>query len=402
MSEDPYISNPYSTGGGGYDFEILVGTFYLISMLKRSVPLGLNKGFIEGISFQAKYNGHLLDDIVLKCSNNCTLSIQVRHDVKFTKKNTEFNSLLKECLKNFKKPDFNPAKDKNCIVVGVFHININQIRKICKYSETSLSHDEFLKKIKAQNFLDIKGKELFDVISGIIKEDEGHNDIKENHETNVNIKIWKFFKSFLILHIEIESDSATHYNQSLNNLGDLLKNPSRDQVPAFSYLKNQVAKYDKYAGSFNYNSLFDDISSRFAFKESKILINEDEKPVIIIIIDKLKHFFDAYLRYIHMTEVEKKEMRLPKHSLDPFPNLVYDHTIILETLGITVHTIKRPEQGDVITHLTFFNNKFFFQLGSGATLLNQDTMEKIRSKDGCESIIEEIKTRARKKYKINI
>ena len=59
MSKEPQrISSPFSTGGGGYDFEHLVGTYYLISMLKKSIPLGLQEGIIEQVKFQAKYDGH--------------------------------------------------------------------------------------------------------------------------------------------------------------------------------------------------------------------------------------------------------------------------------------------------------------------------------------------------------
>lgn len=39
MAKKTQISNPYSTRGGGYDFEYLVGTYYLISMLKKSIPV---------------------------------------------------------------------------------------------------------------------------------------------------------------------------------------------------------------------------------------------------------------------------------------------------------------------------------------------------------------------------
>lgn len=101
MAKKPRISNPYSTGGGGYNFEYLVGTYYLISMLKKSIPLGLEEGEIEKVKFQAKYDGHFLDDIVLICSNNCSLSIQVRRKVKFTERDTEFKSIIIECYKNF-------------------------------------------------------------------------------------------------------------------------------------------------------------------------------------------------------------------------------------------------------------------------------------------------------------
>ena len=95
MVKDPqHISNPYSTGGGGFDFEYLVGTYYLISMLKKSIPLGREEGIINHVKFQAKYSGHFLDDIVVICSNDCSLSIQVRHTVKFTEKDSEFKSLI--------------------------------------------------------------------------------------------------------------------------------------------------------------------------------------------------------------------------------------------------------------------------------------------------------------------
>ena len=56
-TEDIGLSNPFSTGGGGTTFEQLVGASYLVSLLEKDIPRGLDWGIIKDVKFQHRWQG---------------------------------------------------------------------------------------------------------------------------------------------------------------------------------------------------------------------------------------------------------------------------------------------------------------------------------------------------------
>ena len=55
MDEAPQATNvasPFSTGGGGSDFERRVGAYYLAMALLRSIPRGQDAGLTREVRFQ--------------------------------------------------------------------------------------------------------------------------------------------------------------------------------------------------------------------------------------------------------------------------------------------------------------------------------------------------------------
>ena len=272
MSKEPQrISSPFSTGGGGYDFEYLVGTYYLISMLKKSIPLGLEEGNIEKVKFQAKYDGHFLDDIGLICSSDCSLSIQVRRKVKFTEKDPEFKSIIIECYKNFSKDDFNPNKDRNCIAVGIHHHHIPNLRQLHEIAKTSVDQEEFTRKILNEGFVSKETKNIQEILKKILE----RGIITHKLKAFTNEDLWNFIKSLVILQFDIEHISGTHYNQCLNDLNEILEE-DLDGIKLFSFLKKRVTEYEKYGGTFQYEKLIAEVSKNFKLKTTQKTKNKSD------------------------------------------------------------------------------------------------------------------------------
>jgi hypothetical protein len=57
---DNRVSNPYSTGGGGTNFEHDVGALYLAALLTEQIPAGVQDGKVKKVQFQALHVGGLL------------------------------------------------------------------------------------------------------------------------------------------------------------------------------------------------------------------------------------------------------------------------------------------------------------------------------------------------------
>jgi hypothetical protein len=56
----------FSTGGGGFEFEDLVGGFAAAALLASAEPFGVEIGVPGSIRFQAKALGYFLDDLVVE------------------------------------------------------------------------------------------------------------------------------------------------------------------------------------------------------------------------------------------------------------------------------------------------------------------------------------------------
>ena len=360
MAKKPRISNPYSTGGGGYDFEYLVGTYYLISMLKKSIPLGLEEGYIEKVKFQAKYDGHFLDDIVLICSNDCSLSIQVRRKVKFTKNDNEFKSLIIECYHNFKKDDFNPNLDRNCIAVGIYHHHIPNLRQLHEIAKTSIDQDEFIRKIQSKGFISKDTKNILEIIKIVLEDYITIQKLK----VFTNEDLWKFIKSLVVLQFDIESISGTHYNQCLNDLNEILvKND--DVIKLFSFLKNRVAEYEKYGGTFQYKKLIDEVSKSF-----KLKITQKPKK-------KIEYFSDNYniMRELFFNKdfdgSEEYLLKLEKANPTNFELKIYSAFInFRKSLRLpNSSTHKKSLYITFCEELSIYSNNYFYKIKNANTIV---------------------------------
>src|SRR5260221_1551678 len=99
---DNQRSNPFSTGGGGVTFKQQVGAYYLVSLLASDIPRGLNNGICHSVAFQRRWDGALLDDIVITSrSANGTerhLMLQAKHEITVSAART--NDLFRQVIRD--------------------------------------------------------------------------------------------------------------------------------------------------------------------------------------------------------------------------------------------------------------------------------------------------------------
>ncbi|MFW8628558.1 hypothetical protein [Deinococcus sp. ME38] len=77
---------PKNTSGSGFDYEELVGGWYVVLMLAGSPPFGEDLGRIEQVAFQGNVDGWFLDDVVLRLRRGAA----VHHVALSVKSNTQF------------------------------------------------------------------------------------------------------------------------------------------------------------------------------------------------------------------------------------------------------------------------------------------------------------------------
>ena len=143
------LSNPFSTGGGGVDFEHRVQATFLLALLVEgfSPLLGLP---ITSIDFQAKRQGYDTDDFVVMSSKNGHVSkllCQIKHGIQITENET-FQKVISAAWCDFKKTEFNKQRDKIVIITNpITNANTNALRFIYDQANSASNSEDFLDRI---------------------------------------------------------------------------------------------------------------------------------------------------------------------------------------------------------------------------------------------------------------
>ena len=95
-------ASPFSTGGGGYEYERKVAAVYLAAMMSGEAAPGA-AGTITKVKFQQRPAGHLLDDLVVVFDRDDgahTLSLQVKHGLR-PDTSSDFRGVIAKCWQMF-------------------------------------------------------------------------------------------------------------------------------------------------------------------------------------------------------------------------------------------------------------------------------------------------------------
>src|SRR5690606_4306460 len=86
MAELKEQSNPFSTGGGGVNFESRVQASFIVALLAGTpIPCMPTNAHVKEISFQNRYAGVHTDDLLVVSkdlvNNKRNLHIQIKHEI---------------------------------------------------------------------------------------------------------------------------------------------------------------------------------------------------------------------------------------------------------------------------------------------------------------------------------
>jgi hypothetical protein len=147
-------NNPFSTGGGGPNFETRVQAAFAVLMLTSgSVPC-LPHWPIRKIKLQGKYAGYNTDDFIVytKDSNStreAKLLAQIKHSIGITEGNETFSEVIQAAWSDFQNPDvFTIGIDAFALITGpLSSTNINDVRPLLEWARYSENGEEFIAKV---------------------------------------------------------------------------------------------------------------------------------------------------------------------------------------------------------------------------------------------------------------
>lgn len=199
-------SNPFSTGGGGVNFETRVQATFVIALLAGLyVPCLSSTMKAKKIKFQSKYEGINTDDFLLyavdsKGSEN-KLFAQIKHEISMTERDSIFKEVINNAWHDFKSDHFNLNADLIVLITGTLSKNdINNILPILDWAKYASSSSEFIKKVNTKGFTSKDKINKLEVFR--------HQLNMANQAAITDEEFWLFLKTFQVISYDLDSKSS--------------------------------------------------------------------------------------------------------------------------------------------------------------------------------------------------
>ena len=235
------ISNAFSTGGGGVNFEQQIQAMFLLSLLIDGFCPAMNEQ-TKKIYFQAKHLGYDVDDLVVITYRNESegkMLCQIKHSITATEKDKTFQEVICAAWNDFNKEDFNRDRDRIALVTAQISNKAQQsLRFLHAEAIGSIDAEAFKERIDMPVFSNDDNKKMLDAIKKCISLAKGCEPTNE--------EVWKFCKVFILLLCDM--DCVESVNRALS--ASLIKcNSPENPILVWSRLVEYAGQCNQVAAS---------------------------------------------------------------------------------------------------------------------------------------------------------
>ncbi|MEN8312518.1 hypothetical protein ABFO81_03045 [Acinetobacter baumannii] len=203
-------SNPFSTGGGGVNFETRVQASFAIALLTQScVPCLSPNMRPQELKFQNKYDGSNTDDFVLvasdKLGNKSKLYAQIKHEITISdsigsnENSSIFSDVIKSAWDDFQKDYFDKKNDAIALITGPLpKVDIANTLPLLEWARYSSSASEFIKKSNTKRFTsEAKLNKL-----GALRKQLDH---ANGDQAITDEQFWEFLRVFYLVSFDLDA-----------------------------------------------------------------------------------------------------------------------------------------------------------------------------------------------------
>lgn len=254
------LSNSFSTGNGGGNFEQRIQALFLLSLLIDGFCPAMNQK-TKCIYFQAKHNGYDVDDLVVVTDGGNgqlegRLHCQVKHRITISENDKTFQEVIEAAWSDFKKDGFNIARDRIALATSQMAVqSIQALRFLNDQASHSTDEKDFFERIRQSRFTNQTTRSVLSTIKNCIQ--------RENDGEVTDLELWEFCKIFVLLLFDL--DYAYSINRILTE--SLIKCNSdfgADQV--WSSLVSYAGECNQNAATINCENIQDKIRALFKGK----------------------------------------------------------------------------------------------------------------------------------------
>lgn len=253
-------SNPFSTGGGGPNFETRVQAAFTVLMLSGRLAPCLPPFPITKVKLQGRYAGFNTDDFIVfakqpETEGEARLLAQIKHDVSITAGDTTFAEVIHSTWNDFKDESFNPRTDALALITGPLSAtDINDVRPILEWARHAENEAEFFTKISTANFSSDAKRKKLKAFKMHLKTANGETDVSDR-------KFWEFLKSFHLIGYDLDTESGS----TLSLLHSLIAQYSNEAASSlWTRVVDAVQVANQNAGTLTLETLPEDIRTSFS------------------------------------------------------------------------------------------------------------------------------------------
>lgn len=252
-------SNPFSTGGGGVNFETRVQAAFTVLMLSGRLAPCLPPFPIIKIKLQGRYAGFNTDDFIVfakqpETEREARLLAQIKHDISITAKDTTFAEVIQSTWNDFKDESFNPGTDALALITGPLSAtDINDVRPILEWARHAENEEEFFTKINTSNFSSDAKRKKLEAFKTHLKTANGETDVSDR-------QLWEFLKVFHLIGYDLDTESGS----TLSLLHSLIAQYANESTPSlWARIVDAVQISNQNAGTITLETLPEDIRTAF-------------------------------------------------------------------------------------------------------------------------------------------
>ena len=258
-------SNPFSTGGGGTNFETRVQAAFTVLMLTGCIAPCLPPYPITKLKLQGHYAGFATDDFIvftkhIQTAKEAKLLAQIKHDIHITTNDETFAEVIKSAWNDFTGKEFNKGSDALVLITGPLSAtDTNNVRPILEWARSCENEKEFVDKINTHNFSSDAKRTKLEVFKKQLK--------MANSEIEVSDKqLWEFLKAFHLIGYDLDAEAGS----TLSLLYSLIAQYSKDELEAHLWARivDFVQTANQNAGTLVLETLPEDIRGAFGNADS--------------------------------------------------------------------------------------------------------------------------------------
>ncbi|WP_461633500.1 hypothetical protein [Labilibaculum euxinus] len=200
----------FQKGGGGTNFEQLVQTAFLTTLIIRGNVPCIDSGELSEVALQVTNRGYETDDFMAtakSASGEHRILIQVKHDISFTADNEKFKEVINAFWKDYNNTSiFDKSKDKLIIVKnGLTKDEKNHLKSLFNWATNHATEADFITEVNR-----IKGKKnRLNVFREVLKEANSNTDLTDK-------ELWEFLKCVDVLEYDFLNEGSVDKTYFLN------------------------------------------------------------------------------------------------------------------------------------------------------------------------------------------
>jgi hypothetical protein len=265
------ISNPFSTGGGGGQFESHVQAAFVVLMLAGGFAPCMPCWPITKIKLQGKFDGYDTDDLVIFVEmagggDKRKILGQIKHSISITENDKVFGEVIQAAWNDFNNASlFSKGKDSIALITGPLSAtDINDVRTILEWARHSENADEFIKKVEQTNFSSKSKERKLQVFKTNLKNANGGKPVSDDI-------LFEFLKHFHLLGYDLDIKAGV----TLSLLHSLIGQYSQENAQSlWSRLVDEVQSVNKNAGTILPESLPEELQNAFKERVREVIPNE--------------------------------------------------------------------------------------------------------------------------------